>query len=706
MFRARRIRSLISLRPFLCLAAVALVAALAVCPSLRAQQPGDFDSRHAEAVAHNPPGVQLRLSFAGGRTQFHLGERIQVQYELTSDTPGKYRSGDLWYDLSGRSRFESFVSDRPGDSADPLAAHWTNWETLYGVHVTRRGGSWKNLTENPVVETWDLNEFLRFDRPGRYRIYAVTRHVVSDWSPGRDPYAGGPPLASNILEVEILQDDPAWAAETLRPALEALTLAVKDRRARLAAAKTIRYLQTPAALDAMASHYTGTDLEVDTQLLAGLIGFHDRAAAVHRMEQQLMAPEFGVSRFFLFSLAVMKLGLSSSGPSAADLLPGDKATVRGWRHKLFDVLLAYYAELIPAVEKKTPAARALTVDTLFHAAALESYDFEKLPLPAEQVEALGRRELAILPDLPAYEQFDRIANFGWAGDFPPDEVLPVLRKIYEHPSGELAGNIENTRKYVLRDVNAIAPDEGRKLLAEAITEPDPALKFRDVSGVSLTPSPELDKMLIAKLEGRLTEEMQAAAPLIGKYASPALLDRVRAVYEVEKEAWPCPIESGLLAYFLRVAPDYGERMYPAAAAYAASRQHTSCQRPSLVGAISELYYSPFVEQQATAQLEDPSSLLAADAIRTLAQHPSADASAALLARLRRFHEEWKDFDPQKSAPEVLEKWQAGNQDFLQMELVRTLARSANYRRNPEKLDDLAKLCVTDACRAAIQRMAH
>ncbi len=686
--------------------AAALAAAVAVCLGMSPPRPADFDAQHAEAASRNPSDLHLRLSFAGGRTQFHLGEAIKIQYELTSDAPGKYKSGDLWYDLSERSRFESFVSDRPADSADPLEGHWTIWETLYSAHMTRRSGSWKDLTENPVVEPWDLNDYLRFDRPGKYRIYATTRHIVADWSPSRDAYAGGPPLASNILEVEILPDDPAWSADTLQHAVESLILSVRNQRAHLAAAKTIRFLQTREALDAMASHYTGADREADTQLLSGLIGFHDHAAAVRRMELQLVAPEFGVSRFFLFSLAVMKLRLASPDLSAADLLHADRPTVRPWRHKLFDVLLPYYERLIPAAEKKLPRARALTVDTLFHTSALESFDFEKLPLPAEQIEALRLRELAILPDLPPYEQFDRIANFGWTKNLPPEQVLPVLRKIYEHPSGEFAGNIQSTRKYVLKDVNAISPEEGQKLLAMAIEEPHAALGARDVSDLSLTPSPELDNMLIAKLEGRRTEEMKSAAPLIGRYASPAILERVRAVYEVEKEAWPCPIEFGLLAYFLRVDPDYGAKMYPAAAAFAASRQQTSCQRPSLLGAISELYYSPFLEQQAITQLDDPDSRLVIDAVRILSVHTSGPALAALLDRLRRFHDEWKDFDPKNAPPDAVKKWQSRNQPGLESSLVHALAQSPNYRRQPEMLQQLAQLCITDSCRAEAARFSH
>jgi len=688
------------------LAIALLTAALAVSLGMSPPRPADFDAQHAEAAAHNPPDLHLQLALAGGRTQFHLGELIKVEYQLTADTLEKYRSGDLWYDLSDRSRFESFVCDRPADSADPLSIHWALWETLYDVHVTRRMGSWKKLSGSAVTEPWDLNDYLRLDRPGKYRIYAVTRHVVTDWSPGHDAYAGGPPLVSNILELEILPDDPAWSADQLQHVLESLALAVKDQRARSAAVKTIRFLQTPEALDAMAAHYTGSDREVDSQLLSGLIGYHDRAAAVKRMEAQLVAPDFGVTRFFLFSLGVMKLRLANPSLSAGELISAGKPLQKQWRHSLFDVLVPYYEQLIPGAEKKSPRARALTVDTLFHTSALEGFAFEKLPLPAEQVEALRRRELAILPDLPHYEQFDRIANFGWAKDFPPEQVLPVLRKIYETPAGELSGDVKQTRNYILKDVNKISPEEGQKLLALAITEPHAALTARDVSGVTLTPSPELDTMLIAKLEGRRTEEMKAAAPLIGKYASAALLERIRAVYEVEKEAWPCDIEAGLLAYFLRVDPAYGAKMFPAAAAFAASREHITCGRPTLVGAVSELYYSPFVEEQAIAQLDDADFRVNTDAVRTLSTHSSGPALAALLDRFRRFHEEWKDFDPKNAPPDAVQKWESKNQANLELTLVRALAQSPDYRRHPDMLQQLAQLCITDACRAETQRYSH
>jgi DNA-directed RNA polymerase subunit F len=675
------------LRRFRALGANAAVA-LALLASLGLASPSlvEFDAQHAEAAARNPSDLHLTLAPAGARTEFRPGEGIQVEYSLSSDTPEKYKSGDLWFDGSDRSRFEAFTCDRPADCPDPLAGHWTIWEILYNAHYTGRRGSWKMLGQAPTTERWDLNEYLRFDQPGKYRVYATTRHVLADWSAGRDAYAGGPPLTSGILELEILPTDVAWADDQLQHAVEALVLARRNEGLRMSAAKTIRYLQTPAALDAMVTHYTGANSDVDRQMLAGMIGYHDRAAAVKRMDQQLVAPDFGVSRWFLFSLGVMKLRLASPELSADELSKADKPTQKRWRHALFDVLLPYFSQLSSAAGAKTPRARALTVDTLFTSLATARFDFEPFPVSADQIESLRVRELAILPDLPPYEQLDRIANFGWAKTLPPEQVLPVLRKIYAHPSSELSGDVRNARKYVLKDVAAISPEESDKLLAEAVAEPNARLTVKDVSGLPMTPAPELDALLIGKLEGRRTEEMKSAAPLVGKYATPAILERVRAVYEVEKESWPCDIEAGLVAFFLRVDESYGVRALAPALAYAASRPRLTCQRPTLVGAISELYYSPPIEKAAIAQLDDPSPIATSDAIQVLRTHATEPGLAALLDRFRRFHEEWKDYNPQQPDPVRRQKWDSRNEGSLELSLVRALSQSSEYRRHADRLE--------------------
>ena len=116
------------------------------------------------------------------------------------------------------------------------------------------------------------------------------------------------------------------------------------------------------------------------------------------------------------------------------------------------------------------------------------------------------------------------------------------------------------------------------------------------------------------------------------------------------------------------------------------------------------YYGPFIEQSAIAQLQESDRARTIDAIEILRRHPSSAGQAALLARFERFREQWKDFDPQKSGTEMKQKWTAGNQAGLEMSLVRALSQSVEYRRHADRLEELARLCVTDECRAEAARM--
>src|SRR5262249_32799665 len=112
----------------------------------------------------------------------------------------------------------------------------------------------------PIDVRVDLNEWLRFDRPGRYRLYAVSSRLAygTTWRPLE-------PMTSSIVEFEVVPADPAWAAQTLERATATLdriaahvasrpmsyggALAIEPDLAR--AARTLRFLGTPEAARAL-----------------------------------------------------------------------------------------------------------------------------------------------------------------------------------------------------------------------------------------------------------------------------------------------------------------------------------------------------------------------------------------------------------------------------------------------------------------------
>jgi hypothetical protein len=536
---------------------------------------------------------------------------------------------------------------------------------------------------------------LRFDRPGKYRLYATTRQVVEATTPSRD--SAGPPISSNAIELEVLPDDPEWQAKELRKSVDALRDPLTPPNDRAQAAQQLKFIPSPDAARSMAELYTGDKSDADTALLAGLIGFQDRLFAIQVMEQHLDASGGAVSRFFLLALAVLKYRVENPDVVGSDLDTSSRGNDPR-RRDFLDVLATLIDHLETLVDRKPPRARALTADTMFMVAQ-ERPCFSQ---PGDRKTTLARladREISILPDLPPYEQSDRLANFGWAKGLEASRLSPPLRQIYLHPSTGPHSNPDQIRKYALKDIAALNPEEARRLMSELVSRPGLGGETRELARLSLAPSLQLDTSLIERLEARRTEDMMKVAPLIAAYASPAILERAKRIYEVEGAAWPCAIEAGLLAYFLRVDPGYAALRLPDALRFAAQRQSSSCSG-SLLNEISELNYSEPVQKAVVAQLDDPSLALQADAARILGRHPSDVSEAALLSRFRKLKEEWK-------GPAALTNNQPGAVEWtshhaLEEALVSALLRQPNYRRNPDHIRSLSPLCISDLCRAKVE----
>jgi len=141
-----------------------------------------------------------------------------------------------------------------------------------------------------------LNEWLRFDWPGQYRVQVVSHRVanVRESSPAlRSPTE----VISNELEITIAAPPPEWQNDTLRQALEILDTAKSPIQPAQSqawkAVKTLRYLGTPAAVHEMPRRFRGEPW--DNEFRFGLLGSPDRAEALAEMDRLLVDPEFPVT---------------------------------------------------------------------------------------------------------------------------------------------------------------------------------------------------------------------------------------------------------------------------------------------------------------------------------------------------------------------------------------------------------------------------
>src|SRR5690348_8920326 len=194
-----------------------------------------------------PSDITFQVSTRNSQARFRIGEVINLELRFSSNTARKYHLDTASYDRSGRMSTEQFdVSPATGWS-DPLAVYFHAFAGFIGGGL--RGT--KDLSAQPEVIELQLNEWVRFDQPGRYRVTIDSSRVFTGvlGSPA-------PPIRvkSNPIDIEIVPANSEWQRQTLHAAVEALegesipaSPAPAAPNAKREALKTLRYLGTPAA---------------------------------------------------------------------------------------------------------------------------------------------------------------------------------------------------------------------------------------------------------------------------------------------------------------------------------------------------------------------------------------------------------------------------------------------------------------------------
>jgi hypothetical protein len=210
--------------------------------------------------------------------------------------------------------------------------------------------------------------------------------------------------------------------------------------------------------------------------------------------------------------------------------------------------------------------------------------------------------------------------------------------------------------------------------------------------------PELNNVLLANFEeshrtGRGYFDEQSE--FIERYATDAILARVRAVYESsEAGKWACRPQNAMLAYFLRVAPEIGGD-YLNKALVARGKGYSRCYEDMLTRVAAQ-HMSAQVAQAATAALDDDDEDVVSHAAAVLGEYGSADAEKALWSRFEKWHEDMLSRTPQ-------EELSAG-EEKIENAFREALTRGRAWLADPEKLKRVRALCFSEKSRNEIDQM--
>ena len=597
-----------------------ILLALALVPPLLLSAP-------AQTMSGTPPtDVRLTVRVQTGQSTFRIGEVIPLELSFSSTSPNKYQFDNASYDRSGRLNAETFAIEPGAGWDDPLALYFRSFQCFIGGGL--RGIS--PLSTQPTIIHLELNEWVRFKEPGRYRVTVTSSRVSKT---GSSSILSSVQVTSNELTLTLISPTKQWQESILQAATAALdgppqtTSARPDQTrpdqsdARKQAVKTLRYLGTADAAREMARRIGG---EWDWEFKLGLAGSPSKEAGLEEMNKLLVDPKFPVTEQFLTAMSVIAVpdGAGDDRPAQRD-----KAEEQ------------FRRDLALAVADKEGKARAVSANTIVEDAVIRLH-----ALPPDLKRRLTRDLIADFDQLPLEKQSELI-QYRWAA-LDHQQMLPLLRTLAQRYRDfpELremhASQFNNLTASALQHWYEMAPDEARPVVIQEILRPKPRFSTGVLGILPDEELPEVEQSLAEHLNPQQNYETIAnVALLIERYATPAIEARVTNFLDpvLGKEA--CDVQEALLAYLLKVDPE-GARPRIESAIGARGEGFSACNR-MLLPEVARLQNHPVLEDIAIKSLDDLDPQVVAGAAAYLKDYGSAAAEDVLWSHFTAWSERWK-----------------------------------------------------------------
>ncbi len=658
-----------------------------------------FTEHHQELLTRNPEALMFTARLKDGKTQFHPGEIIRLELSFLSSQPDTYVMNNASYDRSGRLGIDDFVLDRREGVVDPLHDYYHS-----GLHAFMGGGlfSVSTLDKKPQLVNYELNEWFRFDKPGKYRLYVISGRIAQ----GQPYHQGNKPVAltSDMVEFEIVPADPKWEQQALSEALKTVNSTTtgnslaKENEHR-AACRVLRFLGTEAAIKESIRRFRGQDRNCDFEYDFGLLGTPRRAFTVSQMESALDAPEQPVTNGFVATLSFLSYLVENPRP-LSKYPANNEAERKVWELQLAErrgayegVVQKYVGRLAIAVKQKQGAASAVSLETLI--------DFQtRGNSPSDEAR---RRELAasltkVFLDLPLDMQ-QSLLEYRWKQIADP-AMLPILRQLYEHPP-DMHVIPAPFPGLALQRIYELAPDEGRQLILDEIRKPKLRVRIAVLGSLPDKELPQLEDAIVERAINSMSDyrEQETAVALVNRYASGASLPRLRVAFENKIGELDCTVQSSLISYFLGHDEAFGLEMLRKALA---ARKKTRCFADALTSA-AQKKNSPEFEELALEYLDDKDEDVMRQAVQVLASYGAASDKARVKTRIKRQLDQWRE---EKRDPDAsISSTNSVYLGYFAEGLLQAYANALAWFVDEEELKELAELCLNEQCRGQAKAWA-
>jgi len=610
--------------------------------------------------------VHVKLSLAEKKTIYRIGEPIRIVMEFTADREG--------YVLENISDGNQPASDKIAVTPDTGFTHWYAElmdNRVYGRDVF----GLEKLTGSPSRLEIVLNDFLRFDSPGRYTVSITTNRVTKR---SKDRLREPLTLATNAISFEVQpMSDEDEVKEVKR--LSDLLNANRDVRTNPEIAKQLSYLTGTPSTREKVRRFVDPNLQDNSgHMYNGLFIARNRALALKLVEAAMRDSNVPVTSQMLSAAIRLKIlvsyGVSEKpvGPPVGMLQPGEDPRNREIRE-------GYVTELAAGLGKRSGNSLTTTASTIFTTTPKDS-----------QSESTGSREARNV----LVQQFDTLHPFTqeWLlrvywDQMRDQSLIPSLKKMLT-ATGIAEKNIHEVALLRLFD---IAPDEVRPYVIAEIRNPNSFLDEETLGKLKDESLPEVDAALLEQIRNlvhstnnRALVLLRPKTQLLARFATENIYRDLMQLYREMGANLPSNARPGLLAYFARHNEAEAMPLIEQAVADLKPGEY-----PQVLADLTKLYYSDAIGAFLKQLMETDDVYLASDAAYLIGVHGSPDDEKLLDARLKRWLTQWRD-----RAAEA-DRQQQGQ---IERELIYALINGKSWKLPPERVRVLQASCVTQLCK--------
>ncbi|HLL75631.1 MAG TPA: hypothetical protein VK421_10245 [Pyrinomonadaceae bacterium] len=625
----------------------------------------------ALASAQEAAPVKVTLSLDGGKKVYRNGEPVRLVMSFTSEHGG--------YQLNT-------TTTKPPSAVDAVSLAPAADVYAWAEHYTGGGGyhpdysTISQLSPKPTAVGLTLNDWYRFDRPGKYTAKVTTSRVTG---PGARLGAGQPlPLTTNEVSFEIVEvSEEAEAAEVRR--ISALLDAAKNWQEEAQLADELAYLTgEPSAREKVRRYLAGGRSGNYTQNIhLGLVMARDRALVVRLLEAAIRDPEVNPSHGLLHTAVGLRLmleGIPRPKMGHVLVLPGRE------HPRSAELLREYAAELMATLPKRKGKSRT--------AAAMAA--LTTLPRGSDgAVDVPPAVRAVLVGEFDSFHPFDQeyLLRVYWEQLSDPS-MLPAVERM-------LANNRDprsyQVRTAALRRLTELSAERARPHILAELRNPSSVVDYEVLSALPDETLPEVDDALLEQIKALAPQRqnfdstlLRHKAMLVARYASPDIYDGLLETYRAWGDKWQPDPRGAILGYLARHNPSQALPLVEQALVQLHSGQDLSflleLTRPGYPGAVRELL---------RRRLEGDDPQAAGTAAYVISQHGAKEDEELIEARLGRWRKEWGGRAAELDAGDA-----AVVQRMVEINLVESLLRSKVWKLPEEKAARIVRGCVSEDCR--------